>query len=48
MGLLITPSIASCGQLGYRREEALAEGATEECDFWKAVEAALKPRQESH
>jgi len=28
--------------------EALAEGATEECEFWKAVEAALKPRQESH
>jgi hypothetical protein len=28
--------------------EALAEGKTEECEFWKAVEATLKPRKESN
>jgi hypothetical protein len=25
-------------------EEALAEGMADECEFWKAVEAALNPR----
>jgi hypothetical protein len=28
--------------------DALAEGKTEESEFWKAVEAALTPRRESY